>query len=145
MSKILFNQTNCYTMPLPIPNKKSKESLHYSLSNDNFDSLFYFKLIIKINNQDTVFINSGKQKFSNLIKFSNKIKYDQINSFEIEIKFFDNTYFLNDSINNQASCFSKQENNIFIEFSQDTNGFANCICYFIEDDLSTLCISPPNW
>ena len=143
MSKILFNQTNCHTMPLPISTKK--ENLYYSLSNDNFDSLFYFKLAIKINNKDTVFINSGKQKFSNLIKFSNQIKYDQINNFEIEIKFFNNTYFLNDNISNQSSFFSKQENNIFIEFSQDTNGFANCICYFIEDDLSMLCISPPNW
>lgn len=148
MSKILFNQTNYYSMPLAISNKKSNDnfnSLHYSLSNDNFDSLFYFKLIIKVNNIDTIFINSGKEKFSNLIRFSNQIKYDQINSFEIQIKFFDNTYLLNDNISNQSSCFSKQENNIFIEFSQDTNGFTNCICYFIEDDLTTLCISPPNW
>ena len=145
MSKMLLNQTNYYSMPLAIPNKKLNESLNYSLSNDNFDSLFYFKLVIKINNNDTNFIYSGKQKFSNLIKFSNQIKYDQINNFEIQINFFNNTYLLNDNISDQSSSFSKQENNIFIEFSQDTNGFTNCICYFIEDDLTMLCISPPNW
>ena len=142
MSKILLNPINSF--PIEIPYKNLNKDLIYSLSNDNFDSLFYFKLILKINNKETVFINSGKKKFSNIIKYSNQIKYDQINNFEIQIKFFNNTYFLNDNISNQSSFFSKQENNIFIEFSQDSNGFTNCICYFIEDDLSTLCISPPN-
>ena len=142
MSKILLNPINSF--PIEIPYKNLNKDLIYSLSNDNFDSLFYFKLILKINNKETVFINSGKKKFSNIIKYSNQIKYDQINNFEIQINYFGNTYFLNDIINNQSSSFVKQENNIFIEFSQDSNGFTNCICYFIEDDLSTLCISPPN-
>jgi len=142
MSKILFNQTN--SLPIEMPYKHLDKGLLYSLSNDHFDTLFYFKLILKINNKDTIFINSGKKKFSNIIKYSNQIKYNQINNFEIQINYFGNTYFFNDIINNQSSSFVKQENNIYIEFSQDTNGFTNCICYFIEDDLSTLCISPPN-
>ena len=142
MSKILFNQTN--SLPIEMPYKNFNKGLLYSLSNDHFDTLFYFKLILKINNKDTIFINSGKKKFSNIIKYSNQIKYDQINNFEIQINYFGNTYFFNDIINNQSSSFVKQENNIFIEFSKDTNVFTNCICYFIEDDLSTLCISPPN-
>jgi hypothetical protein len=142
MSKILLNPINSF--PIEIPYKNLNKDLIYSLSNDNFDTLFYFKLILKINNKETVFINSGKKNFSNIIKYSKQIKYDQINNFEIQINYFGNTYFLNDIITNQSSSFVKQENNIFIEFSQDSNGFTNCICYFIEDDLSTLCISPPN-
>jgi hypothetical protein len=56
MSKILFNQTN--SLPIEMPYKHLDKGLLYSLSNDNFDTLFYFKLILKINNKDTIFINS---------------------------------------------------------------------------------------
>lgn len=140
MFKLLNN--NIQSLEIPILN--SKQNLLYSLSNNNFDSQYYFKLVIKINNKYNIFMNSGNKKYSNLINYSDQIKYDQINNFEIQIKFFDNTFFLNGNIDNELSSFAKQENNIFIEFSQDTNGFTNCICYFIEDDLTILSISPPN-
>ena len=85
MSKILLNPINSF--PIEIPYKNLNKDLIYSLSNDNFDTLFYFKLILKINNKETVFINSGKKNFSNIIKYSKQIKYDQINNFEIQINY----------------------------------------------------------
>lgn len=138
-------------MSIPIPiinlNNKSNSKLgnkNYLIANNNNDNLYYFKLKIYINDNEIYFMNSENKKYSNLIKTNNKIKFDEINNFEIEIQLLDSLFKLYGNINKNSSCYIDQANNIYIEFSQDTIGYTNCICYFIDKDLTTLCISPPN-
>jgi hypothetical protein len=117
---------------------------NYSLANNIYDNTYYFKLKININNNEYYFANSENKKYSNLIKYNNKIKFDEINNFEIEIKLQGSIFKLNGHINKESSCYIDQANNIYVEFSQDANGYVNCICYFIDKDLTSLCITPPN-
>ena len=126
--------------PIPIENFNK----NYSQGKQKFDNIYNFKLITKINNENIIFTSLENKKYSNLIKYSNKIKYEDINDFEIEIDLLDNKFSLIDNINHHSSCYSTQNNNIYIEFSQDTHGYVNCICYFIDKDFNILCISPPN-
>ena len=116
----------------------------YSLSKNNFDKLYFFKLKIKINNTYKLFFNHENKKYSELIHNLHKIKYNQIDNFEIQIQLFKNVYKFKGNINNKYSCYVEKKNNIFIEFSQDYLGYANCICYFMENDLDIISISPPN-
>jgi len=114
-----------------------------NLSNDSFDNIYFFKLILKINNIDTFFEKPESKSYSILIDYKNKIKYEDIQSYEIDIELIDNKFKLKNIIDHPSSCHADQDNNIYIEFSQDTFGFVNCICYFVNKDLNILCISPP--
>ena len=114
-----------------------------NLSDDSFNNIYFYKLILKINNIDTLFEKSESKSYSILIDNKNKIKYEDIQSYEIYIEFIDNKFKLKNIIDHPSSCHVNQDNNIYIEFSEDTFGFVNCICYFINKDLTTLCISPP--
>lgn len=129
------------TIPIPIPNK----SPQCSLSQENFDNLYFFKLQIICNDNDSsYFYYSDTKKHANLIKSFNKIKYDDIVSYEISIDCFDNNYYLSDEIEHNSSYYVGKNENLFIEFSQDDLGYAICNCYFINKDLDNMCISLPN-
>lgn len=114
-----------------------------NLSNDSFDNIYLYKLKLKINNIVTFFEKPEIKTYSTLIDNKNKIKYEDIQDYEINIEFFDNVYELKNTISHPSSCHTNQDSNIYIEFSQDTFGFVNCICYIINKDLNSLCISPP--
>ena len=53
-------------------------------------------------------------------------------------------YELNDIINPSSSSYVNQSNNIFVEFTEDYLGYANCICFYLDNDINNFCVSPPN-
>lgn len=131
-----------FSQPIPINSPKSPQC---SLSQENFDNLYFFKLQIICNDNDSsYFYYSDTKKHANLIKSLNKIKYDDIVSYEISIDCFDNNYYLSDNIEHNSSYYVGKNENLFIEFSQDDLGYAICNCYFINKDLDNMCISLPN-
>jgi hypothetical protein len=143
MSKLYIGQ-DIYainkTQPIPI---KSPTSINYSLSTQNFDNLFNFKLEININNNKMLFNTTENKKYTNIITSYHKIRYEDISYFKVYVNSFDYCFELDGNINNYTTSYVTQANNIFIEFTQDSLGFVNCICYFIDSDLNKLCISPP--
>lgn len=141
MSKILSFQ-NYINTSQPIMIKSNSHSLTHSLSNNNFDNKYFFKL--NINNNQTLFSNVENNKYSKLIMSQHKIKYDDIKTFEIEVALSDNIFKLNGVIDHNASSYVENSNNLYIEFSQDYLGYVNCICYFHTIDLNLISISPPN-
>jgi len=138
----LIVNSNYKTQPIPIP--KSPSTVCYSLSNSNFDNIYYFKLIVNINGREQIFSNNENKKYSNLIKNNHKIKFDELNYFKIIVNSLESTFELDGTISHKNSYYVNRSDNLFIEFSQDSNGYVNCTCYFINLDLDNLCISPPN-
>ena len=106
--------------------------------------MYYFKLIINVNGINRIFSNNECKKYSNLIKNSHKIKFEEINNFKIVVNSNENTFELDGSINHLNTYYVNNNNNLFIEFTQDSNGYVICNCYFINSDLNQFCISPPN-
>jgi hypothetical protein len=137
LSPMLSKET---TQPILI----SPQSVSYSLSSLSFDNIYFFKLKITINGKDMFFHTSESKKYSNIIKSSHQIKYEDVNYYQIIVNSLESTFQLDGNINHHLSCFTGQTNKLFIEFSQDNLGYLNCTCYFLESDMNTLCISPPN-
>lgn len=143
MSKLYIQSDICpsyKTQPIPI---KSPNTINYSLSTHNFDNLFNFKLQLNIDDDQIIFNTSENKKYTNIITSYHKIKYEQINYFKIYVNSFDYNFELDGNITHNTSSYVAQANNIFIEFTQDSLGYVNCICYFMDTDLNKLCISPP--
>ena len=142
MDEQIIINTNFKSEPIPIPTSPS--SICYSLSNSSFDNMYYFKLIINVNGIDRIFSNNEFKKYSNLIKNSHKIKFEEINNYKIVVNSSENIFELDGKINHLNTYYVNNNNNLFIEFTQDSNGYVICNCYFINSDLNQLCISPPN-
>lgn len=121
----------CYSQPIKILN---------NFENNYFDNIYYFKLILKDLNK--TFNKIETNKCCALITREDQIKFSDINKFKIIIKNKDSKFILEDEIPNDSLFYVKNNENIFIEFNQDRNGFVNCICYFLTKDINMLSISP---
>ena len=78
-----FLDKTYYKSP-PIAILSSPGTVSYSLSNSNFDNIYYFKLIINTNGKEHIFSNNENKKYSNLIKNIHKIRFEELNYFKIE-------------------------------------------------------------
>ena len=138
------------TIPIPIINKiKYSKSWHSFSDPYNQIQNYLFELnIIMIDNEKKTFIKLENSKHANLIFIKDQIKYNNINSFKIYVKKIPDessmNYEMQGNINQDQSFYTQQTNNLFIEFSQDSNGYVICNCSFIGLDFSQICVSPPN-
>ena len=48
------------------------------------------------------------------------------------------------NIIHDQSFYTQKNDNLFIEFSQNSNGFVICNCSFVGLDFNRICVSPPN-
>ena len=65
-------------------------------------------------------------------------------NFKIIVNSLESTFELDGNINHINSYYVNRSEHLFIEFTQDSNGYVNCTCYFISLDLNNSCVSPPN-
>jgi len=83
---------------------------------------------------------------SKLIKFSDKIKFTDIEFFNMTVSHeIDNSsldYSLEGKVDNNKTTYIQQNNNIFIEFTNNTNGYALCSCSLT---INNIFVSPPNY
>jgi hypothetical protein len=137
---------------LPIPIKYSKSWHSFSDPNSQIQKfLFELKIISKSNTDEIysrVFRNLENDKHSNLIIIKDLIKFSEIQKFIISVSKLpfesEFNYELEGTINHNHSAYSQKNDNIYVEFSQNSNGFTICNCSFIGMDFSKICISPPN-
>lgn len=141
MSKmsLYYNETNISKSP-----KSLTEAIEYNLSHNLYGNLYLFNLKIITTDGEKIFKYNETTQHSNLIKSSDKILYSDLKKYEVTINYNDNLYHLTDSIYQNSSFYTGQNNNMFIDFSQDDLGYTICTCYYITKDINTLCISPPN-
>ena len=48
------------------------------------------------------------------------------------------------NLNHDNTSYIQKDDNLFIEFSQNSLGFTVCNCSFIGMDFNKICVSPPN-
>ena len=149
-----------YTKPISI-NKPSK--IKYSFNDTPNNQSYIFELFIKLKN-NTPHINVPhiiaphiiaphiiirkieKTKYCDILLENNSINYSDIEYFELKVIDFNNDtqYCLVDNFNDNFNSFSKNDNNLYIEFSHNYMGFARATCYIMGIDINSFIISPPN-
>lgn len=134
------------SVPVPIPIKYSKS--WHSFSNPNNQTQNYlFELIIDLNNKDKkIFIGLETDKHCKLINIKDQIKFDEIKTFRIIVKKIpeEMNYQMEGKIILEQSFYSQYNENLFIEFSQNSNGYTICNCSFVGIDFFKISASPPN-
>jgi hypothetical protein len=136
------------TVAIPIPIKYSKSWHSFSDPNSQIQKYLFELIIFMKNGEKKIFRNLESNKHSSLISIRNQIKFSDINTFKVCVSKLPDDYSFNYElegiINHENSCYSQQDANIYIEFSQNSNGFTLCNCSFIGIDFNKICISPPN-
>ena len=142
-----MSEININAIPIPIKYSKSYHSFsnpHGGLQN------YYFELIINPEHDKKVFRKINDKKHAELINEDDVINYNEIKSFKLLVSKvpFDMTfnYELEGYINQYQSSYNQRDENIYIEFSQNSSGITYCNSSFIGvgTDFSKICISPPN-
>ena len=136
------------SIPIPIPIKYSKSWHSFSDPNNQIQK-YLFELEITMNSDERkIFKNLESDKHSNLIITKDKIKLSEIKSFKIIVSKlpynYSFNYHLEGLINHDNTSYTQQDENLFIEFSKNSNGFTLCNASFIGVDFEKLCITPPN-
>jgi len=136
------------TVAIPIPIKYSKSWHSFSDPNSQIQKYLFELIIFMTNGEKKIFRNLESNKHSSLISIRNQIKFSNINTFKVCVSKLPDDYSFNYEmegiINHNNSSYSQQDGNIYIEFSQNSNGFTLCNCSFIGIDFNKICISPPN-
>jgi hypothetical protein len=137
------------TIPIPINKIKYSKSWHSFSDPYNQIQNYLFELnIIMDNDEKKSFIKLESDKHCNLIFIKDQIKYNKIKKFNLCVKKIPDEYSLNyqmkGNINQDLTFYTQTNEDLFIEFSQNSNGFTNCNCTFTGIDFNKICISPPN-
>lgn len=140
--------TNLNNLLYSIPIKYKNNNHGFSDFNNNM-SQYIFSLTIngrKINNIN--FKNIEDTKYSHLIKVDDRIKLNDIEFYNVSVNILSNNnsyeFELEGSIIHNHSYSSQRTNNLYIEFTQNDNGYAICTCFYTGFDYNKLFVSPPN-
>jgi len=132
----------------PIQINYAKNNHGFSDSNNDM-SKYLFELII--NGQiigKKYFGNLEDTKYSHLIKTNHKIKLSSIESYKAFVSIYPSElpllYELEGTINQSESSSTQRSDNLYIEFTQNDNGYAVCSCFYTGLDYNKIFASPPN-
>jgi len=136
------------TASIPIPIKYSKSWHSFSDPNSQIQK-YLFELRINLKSgEKKIFRNLENDTHSNLIFLKHQIKFSDIQDFNISVSKlpfdFSFNYELDGLINHDHSAYTNKNENIYIEFSQNSNGYTICNSSFVGVDFFKICISPPN-
>jgi hypothetical protein len=131
-----------YTKPISI-NKPTK--IKYSFNDSPNNQTFIFELLLKSNKNINI-RKIEKTKYCDILLENNNINYSDLEYFELKVLDLtnDKEYYLSDYLNKNSYSYSKNDNNLYIEFSHNSLGLARATCYIIGIDLNSYIISPPN-
>lgn len=126
------------------------QSIKISMSNLGFSnptnniSKYFFNLVLKGNFGKKKFKTIENIKFCYLIDIDDRIKFNEIESFNLKLSIIPelNSFDLSDNINHNLTSFVSQSEYIYIEFTTSCNGYAICKCFYKGNDLNKIFISP---
>jgi hypothetical protein len=134
--------------PINIPIKHSKSKFSFNLPPSDCQSYFFNLEINFFNGKKKTFKKIVDRKYAQLIDENDKINYGEIKNFKatiIKIPTHDTKeLILNGDINHNVTNFTKNAEDIYIEFSKNSLNLTLCTCYYIGIDFSQTFISPPN-
>lgn len=87
-------------------------------------------------------------KYSHLIKLNHKIKLNDITNYKASVTIIQPeenslSFELAGDINHTQSSSTQRNNNLYIEFTQNDNGYAICSCFYTGMDYNKIFVSPP--
>jgi hypothetical protein len=143
--------------PININNQNIFDKMFGGGKNDNFFTNYNFEIILFFNNREPLVINeTTNDKYINLFSYVNKINFNDIKFYELNItfiSFFINKYSIknkfevsNDNSNdiNNLDYHTYKDEVIYLEITKNNNNYANC-CIHIINDKSRLFFTPPNY
>ncbi len=116
--------------------------------NDNIFTHYVFEIILFMINGETIVIEeTSNEKYINLFSYNNKINYNDIMYYELNINFisFDiNFYSIKNKFNSKSESYVFKDNIIYLEINKNNDNYSNCyIC--INNNASRLFFTPPNY
>lgn len=143
MSEIKINP-----IPIGIPIRYSK-SWHSFSNPQGGVQKYLFELTINYDSTNKkIFRKIESDKHCDLIEQEDNIKYNEVKNFKLSIsKLPSDTSFNYETeglINQDHTFYNKSENEIYIEFSQNSSGNTFCRSSFVGVDFTKICVSPPN-
>ncbi|ADO67494.1 hypothetical protein crov460 [Cafeteria roenbergensis virus] len=124
-----------------------KKNYNYSIPQKNSTKYIFNLQLGFIDGSFTTFRKIDKNKCTNLIFKDDNIYYKNIKSYSINISVIKNDIskpFNNSGyIKNCMTFFSKQDNNIYIEFYKLNDNKTTCTCRYIDYDDLGMSVSPP--
>lgn len=132
----------------PIPIKYIKNNHGFSDSN-NDTNRYLFELIIKGKNiGKKYFRNLENNKYSHLIKLEHHILLSSIDSYKASLKIYPSEIPISSeiegSIHKELSSSTQSNDDLYIEFTQNDNGYALCSCFYVGLNDNKYFASPPN-
>ncbi len=112
---------------------------------------YNFEIILFFNNREPIVIEETTyEKYINLFSYGNKINFNDIKFYELNITFI--SFFVNKySIKNKFNVSKENPDNhtykddvIYLEITKNDNNYSNC-CVYINNDKSRLFFTPPNY
>jgi hypothetical protein len=142
-------------MVLDIPIKYKNNNNDFYKNNNygfpDFNNITRYIFILTINGEkinNLIFKNMEKIKYSHLIKLDDKIKLNDIKTYKIQVSIIANNiisdFELEGDIMHNQSNSTQNNRNLYIEFTQNENGYALCTCFYTGLDYNKLFVSPPN-
>jgi hypothetical protein len=133
--------------PIFIINKLNENLLFGNGKNDNKFIHYIFKIILFMKNGEHIIIEeTSTEKYINLFSYNNKINFNDIKFYELNIDFisFDvNKYSIKNSINTCEN-YTFKDDIIYLEINKNNDNYANC-CIYIKNNTSRLFFTPPNY
>jgi hypothetical protein len=115
--------------------------------NDSQFINYNFEMILFFNNREPLVIEeTTNNKYINLFSYANKINFDDIKFYELNITFISfsiNKYSIKNKLNN-LDYHTYKDDIIYLEITKNNNNYSNC-CIYINNDKSRLFFTPPNY
>jgi len=118
--------------------------------NDSNFVQYVFEIILFLKNgEPIIFEETTTNKYVNLFSYNNKINFNDIKFYELNIgfvSFFVNKYSVKNKliISNDNDHHVFKDETVYLEITKNENNFANC-CVYINNDKSRLFFTPPNY
>jgi hypothetical protein len=133
----------------PVSIKYAKSYHGFSDSNNN-NNKYLFELII--NGQvigKKYFRTLEENKYSHLITTDHKIKLKDIDTYKVTVSILssynnDNYYNLEGIINQDVSCSTHRNDDLYIEFTKTDSNYTLCSCFYTGLEHNKIFASPPN-
>jgi hypothetical protein len=140
---VISLKNDTYSIPIKYKNN------NHVFSDFNNISQYIFSLTINSKNiNNIIFKNIENNKYSHLIKLDNQIKLSDIEFYKVSVKVLSSNiifdFELEGKILHTQSSSTERNSDLYIEFTQNENGYALCTCFYTGLDYNKLFVSPPN-
>lgn len=137
------------TKPINILKNNSINSIDNRNPSDILN--YIYKLTLKLKDNTTRnYLESKYSKYCNIFSYLDMIKFNTIDSYELEISIYTlckdkQIYSTIQKFNIEDDYNIYKNDDFYIEFIQNSEGYTSCCCYIQVYDNSRLFITPPNY